>query len=156
MFMIGRLFASGARLFMGSLAMAMILYGDIQWWQVCAAIGVMTLIGIFYTLIGGIRSIIWTDVIQTFVYVGAAVAALVVLMRMIPVDTQQIMSALSETNDDGTSKLTWLKFDLDPAQPFTLWTAVLGFALLNIGFFGTDQDGTQRMLTCKSSAHASR
>jgi Na+/proline symporter len=49
-----------------------------------------------------------------------------------------------------------LKFDLDPAQPFTLWTAVLGFALLNIGFFGTDQDGTQRMLTCKSSAHASR
>ena len=154
MFMVGRLFASGARLFMGSLAMSMVLFGEVDARTVALAIGVTTFIGIAYTFVGGIRSIIYTDVIQTVVYVGAAVAAMIVLLRLIPADTTQLLDAMRDAD-----KLTWLRtgFEDDwPRQTFTLWTALLGFTLLNLGFYGTDQDGMQRMLTCRSGAHASR
>jgi len=159
MFMVGRVFASGARLFMASLAVSLILFGNILWWQVSAAIAVMTLIGVFYTLFGGIRSVIWTDVIQTFVYIGAAVAALIVLWNLIPADASQIFAALSQGGSGSKSKLTWLNTEFGgfgPKHTFTLWTALIGFALLNIGFLGADQDGTQRMLTCKSAWHGAK
>jgi SSS family solute:Na+ symporter len=159
MFMVGRVFASGARLFIASLAVSLIMFGDIIWWHVSAAIVVMTLLGIFYTLFGGIRSVIWTDVIQTFVYIGAALAALIVLWNIIPADSSQILTALSEGRSDGGSKLNWFNTSFGgfgPEHTFTIWTALIGFTLLNIGFLGADQDGMQRMLTCKSARHGAQ
>ncbi len=162
MFMVGRVMASGARLFMGGLAGAMILFGDIEPAQVVIAIAVMTVVGILYTLAGGIRSVIWTDVIQALVYIGAAVAALVVLLQRIPVSPGALVDAWRHGMADGSSKLQVLTTgfesagDGDPYEflthNYTLWTAMLGFTLLNLGFYGTDQDAMQRMLTCRSAA----
>ena len=152
-FMVGRVMASGARLFMGSLAGAMILFGDIEPAQVVVAIGVVTSIGIVYTLVGGVRSVIVTDVIQAVVYVGAAGAALAVLLLKIPVGLGQVLEALQSGMPDGASKLRVVDTafgGLD--RTYTLWTALGGFALLNLGFYGTDQDAMQRMLTCRTAA----
>lgn len=160
MFMVGRVMASGARLFMGGLAGAMILFGDIQLAQIAIAIAIMTAIGMIYTLTGGIRSVIWTDVIQVLVYVGAALAALVVLLNRIPVSAVTLIDAWRHGMADGTSKLQLLTSGFESTtntyefltRPYTLWTAVIGFSLLNLGFYGTDQDAMQRMLTCRSAA----
>lgn len=153
-FLIGRVFASGARLYIAALPTSLLIFGDVATGHLLVAISVMTLIGIGYTLVGGVRSVIWTDVIQTFIFTGAALAALIVLLSKIPLPVSGIIDALQHPGEGLASKLTILKlgFDgFDPKQSYTLLTALFGFTLLNIGAYGTDQDLTQRMLTCKNS-----
>jgi solute:Na+ symporter, SSS family len=166
MFMVGRVFASGARLFMAGLAGSFVLFGDTAPHHIAMAIAAITAIGIAYTFVGGVRAVIWTDVIQTVVFVGAAVVAIVVLLMRIPAGPGEIYSALA--NAEGGSKLTVLQLGFDPAvplregagfnaaQPFTLLTALICFTIFNIAAFGTDHDLTQRVLTCRSAVKGAR
>ncbi len=164
MFMIGRIFASGARIFIAALPAALILFGTTEPRHLIVAIVALVAVGIAYTLVGGIASVIWTDVIQTFVFVGAAVVAIGVLLHRIPIDLGEILGLLGTAGPDGTSKLTvfvpGLDFSqpgwgFDPSQSYTILTAILGFTLLNMGAYGTDQDMAQRMLTCRSALRGS-
>jgi len=160
MFMVGRVFASGARLFMASLAVSMILFSDIAIAHVSLAIAVMVVIGIFYTLVGGVRSVIFTDVIQAVVYVGAAIAAIGVLWWRLPMDTPTIIDMLAKPTPGLSgveNKLTILDTDFGgfgSEHTFTLWTVLTGWMLLNLAAFGTDQDLAQRTLTCTSARRA--
>ena len=163
-FMIGRVVASGSRIFVAALPAAMILFGDTQAWQMVLAIVVITAAGILTACFGGIRSVIWTDVIQVLVYVGAAIAAIAVLLTMIPLNLSEIITTLRETRVGEGSKLTVLRTGVDPSKPvwglnfaesYTLLTAIFGFSLLNLAAYGTDHDLTQRMLTCKSAIRGS-
>ena len=165
MFMVGRVVASGARLYIVSLAAAMILFGDMEVAHVIVCIAVMAVVGVFYTLVGGIRSVIWTDVIQAVLYLGAAMVAVVVLLDRIPGGMNELLSVLRTAGPDGGSKLTVLRLGLDPASPglgfdasqaFTLVTAVVAFSLFGIASNGTDNDMVQRLLTCKSARKSSR
>ena len=157
-FLIGRVFASGSRLFMASIPLSLILFREIHEWQLLVSIGVLTTVAILYTLVGGIRSIIWTDVVQTVVFVGAAAVALIVLLNKIPLSTGQIFDALKETPVAGHSKLTVIDWGIpfDTGQAYTIFTAVMGFSLLGIASYGTDHDLAQRMLTCKSAVKGSQ
>lgn len=157
-FMVGRLFAGGARLYIVALPAALIIFGEpapgtvTPEWQLLIAIGAMTLVGVVYTLVGGIASVIWSDVIQTGVFLAAVVGAIVLLLVRIPVGPAEITNALASSSlPDGSSKLTLLSLSFDPAQPYTLWTVLIGFTLLGIASYGTDQDLVQRMLTCKTA-----
>ena len=159
-YMLGRIMASGARIYIGALPMALILFegtqGSTAIWHVVVAIWVMTLVGIAYTLIGGISSVIWTDVIQTFVFLGAALAAIALLLHKIPADPGTILDALrTAQTPTGENKLTLISLSTNPAAGYTIFTAVIGFTLLGIASYGTDQDLVQRMLTCSSSARGS-
>jgi solute:Na+ symporter, SSS family len=172
MFMVGRVFASGARLFMAGLAGSFILFGDTETPHVAMAIGVITFVGIAYTFIGGVRAVIWTDVIQTCVFVGAAVVAIVFLLSRIPAGLGEIYGVLGNAGggDGAGSKLRVLEvgIDLGPAggekplrgfdvsQSFTLLTALVGFTIFNMAAYGTDHDLTQRVLTCRSAVKGSR
>ena len=161
-FMIGRVFASGARIFIGAIPFAMILFGptkaaEPQYLIVC--IGLMCAVGVVYTLVGGIASVIWTDVIQTIVLVTAVIAAIIVLFVKINLPIGELWSYLSTAGPNGSSKLTVVTTGLkpfDPAAQFTLLTAIFGFALLNVAAYGTDHDMVQRMLTCKNAVQGSR
>ncbi|MBX3357681.1 MAG: sodium/solute symporter [Phycisphaeraceae bacterium] len=157
MFMVGRVFASGARLYIVALPASLIVFGDTAAPNLVLAIAVMTVAAVGYTLVGGIRSIIWTDVIQTCVFVGAALAAAAVLLHRIPLDPAAITRELaSSTAPDGSGKLALLRVGLgDWSAKYTLLTAVFGFTLLNLGAYGTDHDLAQRMLTCRSAARGS-
>lgn len=158
-YLIGRVFASGARLYIAALPASLIVFGDTRIDHLMIGILVMTFAGIFYTWIGGIRSAIWTDVIQTIIFTGAAAAAVWILLMKIPVPISEILHALSEPAPGQASKLTIFKFGLDgfgPKQSYTILTAIFGFTLLNIGAYGADQDMAQRMLTCKNALQGSR
>lgn len=155
MFMIGRVFASGARVYIAAHALSFILWGDVAPAHLLIAVGALSLAGIVYTIAGGIESVIWADVVQTVVFVGAIVTAMFVLLARIPAPIGEIVSALESAGPDGTSKLAFIRLTTDPAAPFTLWTALTGFALLNLAALGTDQDLVQRMLTCRSPLKAS-
>ncbi len=157
-FLIGRIFASGARLYIAALPASLILFGDITIQHQIISISVLMTVGIFYTLAGGIRSVIWTDVIQTVVFVGAAIAAMVLLLDRIPVSLPEIVQALKTPGVGEASKLTVFKpgfSGFGPGNSYTILTAIFGFTLLSLGAYGTDQDMTQRLLTCKSAAKGS-
>jgi len=153
MYLFGRVFASGARLYMAALAVAMILFGDIAASSVITATIIITTVGLLYTVFGGIRSVIYSDVIQCAVYVSAALFVIYFLLAAIPADFSQIIAALQQPAIDQPSKLTLFNFDLDftSAGTFGFWSAITGFTLLHIASLGLDQDMTQRVLTCKDA-----
>lgn len=155
-FLMGRVFASGARLFMAGIPLSLILFRDTTAPHLVLAIGVLSVVAILYTLVGGIRSIIWTDVIQTIVFVGAAGAALAVILHRVPVSLGAIMDELARTQVKGVSKLTVINTSVNFAQPYTLASVILGFSLLGLASYGTDHDLAQRMLTCRSAIKGSQ
>jgi len=157
-YLLGRLFASGARLYMAAIAVAMILFGDIQAGNVLLSIVLIAAVGFAYTMYGGIKSVIYSDVIQALVYISAALLVLAYLLTSIPADMSQILDVLAEPGNGEASKLTLLNFDLDftGAGVFSFWSVITGFVLLNIAAFGLDQDVTQRMLTCKDAKSATK
>lgn len=163
MFMVGRVFANGARVYIAARAVAFVLLDASEGVEhpgahdraMLLAIGMMALVGVFYTLAGGITSIIYTDAIQTVVFVGAGVAAAVLLIASHPAPQEILPTLKGATSPSGTPKLELLSFSLDPGRTYTLWTALFGFTLLNVAAYGTDHDLVQRLLTCKSAAKGS-
>ncbi len=155
MFMIGRVFASGARVYIAAHALSFILWGDVASLHLLIAVAALSAAGVVYTIAGGIESVIWADVVQTVVFVGAIVTAMVVLITRIPAPISEIVTALGTAGEGGASKLALIRTTTDLSAPFTLWTALTGFTLLNLAALGTDQDLVQRMLTCRSPLKAS-
>lgn len=150
-FMLGRVLASGARLYIGAIPLALILFGDegatIPRWQLCAAIGVMAGVAVAYTLAGGIASVIWTEVVQTAVLVGAVVAAIVLLLHRIEAPAGEVARALADAG-----KLTVVEASsFSIRDEYSLPSVVIAFALFGVAAYGTDHDLAQRMLTCRSA-----
>ncbi len=142
MFLIGRLFASGARLYIGALAIAMILFSDIAPSHVAISIIILIIGALAYTYFGGVKSVIFSDIIQAVTYIGAGVAVLIYLYYALNTDFSTIIETL---NHDHKLKL----IDFSFSGGFTVWTLLSGWFLLNIAAYGLDQDMTQRVLTCR-------
>lgn len=158
LYLFGRIFASGARLYMAAIAVSMILFGDIAASSVISSTVVLVIVGLLYSIVGGIRTVIYSDVIQCAVYVTAAFLVIYFLLAAIPADFGQILSVLNNPGDGQASKLTLINWDLDftSSGVFNFWSAITGFVLLNIAAFGLDQDMTQRLLTCKNAKEGGR
>ena len=140
MFQITRLLADSVRLFATAIPLALITgwpYG-----VSIAVIGVLTLV---YTFFGGIRAVIWVDVVQMLLYVLGAVLAIVVLQGLIPGGWGSALSLAAEAG-----KLQWLDFSFDLTRPYTFWAGLVGGGLLSMASHGTDQLIVQRLLTCRS------
>ena len=147
MFLIGRVLASGARLYIGALAISMILFGDIIFVHVAVSILVLILGALAYTYFGGVRSVILSDVIQAVTYIGAGVAVLIFLYYSL--ENIEIINTLQEHN-----KLNFIDTSMD--GKFSLVGLLSGWLLLNIAAFGLDQDMTQRVLSCRNKNEAAK
>lgn len=162
MYMLGRIFASGARVYIAALPLALILFWqpelsrELEPQHLIIGISAMVVVGIIYTLVGGIASVIWTDVLQTVIFVGAAVAAALVLLSRIPASPGEIIEVLAQAGEGGASKVEVLRTGLNISETYTIWTALIGFTIFGIAAYGTDQDLTQRVLTCRSAVKGSR
>ncbi len=153
MYLIGRVFANGARLFMAALAVAMILFLRADFLAIALATAIIIFIGLALSLVGGLRSVIASDAVQLVVYAGTAMVVLVVLYLRLDLGLAEVLAALDDP-PSGPSKLTVFDFSFALDDPFTIPAAFTGLMLLNIGNFGLDQDTTQRLLAAKSSRHA--
>ncbi|MDA7818333.1 sodium:solute symporter [Sulfurimonas sp.] len=147
MFLVGRVLASGARLYIGALAISMILFSDIVFLHVAISIFILVTGALAYTYFGGVRSVILSDIIQAVTYIGAGVAVLVFLYYSL--ESVDIIATLQEHN-----KLNFYDTSLD--GKFSIIGLLSGWLLLNIAAFGLDQDMTQRVLTCKSKNEATK
>ncbi|MEQ9617378.1 MAG: sodium/solute symporter [Phycisphaerales bacterium] len=154
MFLLGRVCASGARVYIAAHALAFIVLGELTPGGIVLSVWIVASAGVLYTIFGGIATVIWTDVVQTAVFLLAVLVAVAHLALNLGVDASGALEILRDA--EGGSKLEFLSLSTEPGETFTLWTALIGFALLNIGAYGTDQDLAQRLLTCKSKTHAAR
>ncbi len=149
MFLVGRLFASGARLYIGALAISMILFLDIAATHVALSIVILMGGALAYAYFGGVKSIIFSDIIQAVTYIGAGVAVLIYLYISLNTDFVTVVSTLEA---DGKLRL----IDTSLSGSFSIWALLGGWLLLNIAAYGLDQDMTQRALTCKNAKEAQK
>ena len=104
-----------------------------------------------YTLVGGMRAVIWTDVVQLIVYMtGALIAALVVLSE-IPGGWTEVVNLAGPAE-----KLVTIDLTFDLTKSYTFWSGVIGGMFLTAGTHGTDQMFVQRYLCSRSPREASR
>ncbi len=155
MFLVGRVLAGGARLYLAAVAVSMLLFMTVSAGGVLTSAALLVLVAFVFSFRGGLHSIVWIDLIQFAVYAGAAVAMLLFLRTLIPLPLAAILHGLAAT-PDGKDKLRLINLTLDPAQPFALPAILCGLTLLNIGSFALDQDITQRLLACKDARAGAR
>lgn len=147
MFLVGRVMASGARLYIAALAISMILFLDISLSHMILSIFLLIIGALAYTYFGGVKSVIYSDIIQALTYVSAGV--LVFFFLYTSLDGVNILQTLQ-----SHSKLEFIDTSLD--GKFSVVGLLSGWLLLNIAAFGLDQDMTQRVLTCKNANEANK
>ncbi|HEY9683964.1 MAG TPA: sodium:solute symporter [Oculatellaceae cyanobacterium] len=160
-FLLTRVLASGARLYVAAIVLAVgfSLFTGSQPTtaeQLAIYIGsilLITLITAVYTSVGGIKAVIWTDCIQSAVMFGGACAAIIVIIAKLPGGLTSLQSFLSSTPlpvfVSGTTSGANLSANLKQilTTDYTIWAALLGSVFTTLATHGTDQDMVQRMLT---------
>ena len=139
------LLRTGILLFAPSLVLAQILHIDLK-----LAIVVSAAVAVFYTWFGGIKAVIWTDVMQFCVFFGGGVLVLVVISNAVGGFGE--MAALA--SEAGKTK--WWDPSMDVSNARTLISAGFAYAILEIAIRGCDQQFVQRYLSCKDVKAANR
>lgn len=155
MYLVGRILASGARLYLAAIAVSMIIFLDVEPGHIVIASAVLVLFGVVFTLFGGLNAVIWSDLVQVVLYLGGALLVLAFLWMKTPAPPAEIWDALGAA-PGGVDKLRLFDWSLDFSKPFTMWAILTGLVLLNIGNAGLDQDTTQRFLACENVRQGKR
>jgi len=160
-FMVTRLLADGVRLFASAIPIAIILRlagfraPDLTIYLV--SILIISSVTLAYTFLGGIKAVVWMDVIQMVVYIGGALLAVGILLARLPENASGVLGTLQET---GKLRLFYFGFDLSfrefIAQPYTFWIALIGGGVFSIASHGTDQLIVQRLLATRSLRSAQK
>jgi solute:Na+ symporter, SSS family len=144
LFLIARTLGSGLRLFLAAKVLVLITGWDLRLSVV--VIGGSTLA---YTYLGGLKGVVWADVLQFFVYLGAAVVAIVLLARLVPGGWPVILDRAGRQG-----KLRVFDFSFDLTAKYTFWSGLLGAMVLDMGTHGADHMMVQRYLTARSQRQA--
>ncbi len=152
-FVFTRIAADGVRLFATAIPLALILKSApwfADWGNTHIYLISIILIGavsLIYTYTGGIKGVIWADVLQMGIYIGGALIALVLLLNTPGVSLQPAINA---------GKTALFNFDFGRSikgffsTPYTFFGAVIGGTFLSMASHGTDQLIVQRLLTTKN------
>lgn len=160
-FMLTRLFADGVRLYTTAIPLALLFEGFGLFPEMdpiaiyLIAMGILTTLTLVYVFYGGIRAVIWTDVVQWVIYIFGAVVSLIILFRLLPGSPMETLLSLA---DSGKLRV----FQLQPVggwsslftEPYTLFAGVIGGAVLSMASHGTDQLIVQRVLASGAAAPA--
>lgn len=140
LFLITRAAAEGVRVYAVSLVVAIALgTGEI------ASIAIITALTLIYTFEGGLAAVIWTDVVQTVIYVGGTIVGLVTILHLVPGGWTAIHAAA-----ESAHKLRVFDFTPDFWKPYTFWAGLIGGAFLTTASHGTDQLIVQRLLAARN------
>ena len=145
-FLVQRGLGVGLALYAPAVVLSVIL--ELPEWATIAATGVMVSA---YTMIGGIKAVMWTDALQMTVMLAGVVAAFFAAAAGLPEDVS-LGSALRLAGAAG--KLNAVESSLDWNSRYTLWSGLIGGAFLALAYFGADQSQVQRYLTAKSVEHS--
>jgi solute:Na+ symporter, SSS family len=144
LFLIARSLGDGLRLFLAATVLQ-----HLAGWSIAGAIVTVAAITVFYTFLGGMRAVIWTDVIQFSVYIVGALVALAILVAKLPGGWPALIHSA-----DAAGKFRLLDFSFNLTLPFTFWAGLIGGMVLNTATHGADQMMVQRYLSARSQRQA--
>lgn len=143
LFLITRTVADGLRLYLTALVMQYV------GWGIEVAVVVVGVVTIVYTYLGGMKAVLWTDLIQFVIKIAGAALAGVFVLDIIPGGWDTFVTVGFEKG-----KFVWFNPSLSPILPFTLWAGVIGGAVFSMASHGADQLMVQRYLCAKSLGQA--
>jgi SSS family solute:Na+ symporter len=138
-FIVTRFLGDAVRVFAGAIPLALL-----TGWNIPLTITILGLITVAYTWHGGLKAVVWTDVVQLGVYVTGGLAAL-----FIAVELAGGWGATWEAARNA-GKLNMIRPELSFTAPYTLLGGLLGGALLSAASHGTDHLIVQRLLATRS------
>jgi solute:Na+ symporter, SSS family len=118
-------------------------------WSVELSIIVMAVTTIFYTYLGGMQAVIWTDLIQFTIYILGAVLAGWFMLGMLPGGWNEMIDI-----GQAAGKFTLFNLSTDATEPFTLWAGLIGGAFVSMASHGADHLMVQRYLCSRSLTQA--
>jgi SSS family solute:Na+ symporter len=144
-FLLTRSLADGVRLFATALVIAVVTGVPVTWTVVILGTAM-----VIYTVRGGASAVIWTDVVQMFVYIAGAGLVFFALLERIPGGWSEVVATGS-----AAGKFAVLNFASDPKVVYTFWAGLVGGIALTLATHGTDQFLVQRLLSARSAREAS-
>jgi len=144
-FLVTRFLGDSVRIFAGAIPLALL-----TGWSAPTAIIAMGGVTLLYTWFGGLKAVVWADVLQLCVYVTGGIATLVIAVALAggPATVVQHASA--------AGKLVVLNPTFSLTAPYGLVGALIGGALLSAASHGTDHLIVQRLLATRSLRDAQR
>ena len=144
LFLATRVMADGLRLFLAAKVLQLITHWPIEY--AIVAVGLTTVV---YTFLGGMKAVIWIDVIQFAIYIVGAIVALLILVGKLPGGWGQIWEQAGSAD-----KLRVFDFRFDLTREYTFWSGLIGGMVLNTATHGADQLMVQRYLAARSERQA--
>ncbi len=140
LFLLTRAAAEGVRVYAVSIVVSLALgTGEIS------SIAIITLLTLIYTFEGGLAAVIWTDVIQTAIYVSGTVIGLVTIVHLVPGGWAHIEQLAAAGHKFQTFDFAWTLW-----KPYTFWAGLIGGTFLTMATHGTDQLIVQRLLAARN------
>jgi SSS family transporter len=140
LFLLTRAAAEGVRVYAVSIVVSIALgTGEI------ASIAIITALTLIYTFEGGLAAVIWTDVVQTAIYVGGTIVGVVVILHFVPGGWTHIHQIAL-----ATGKFRVFDFSPNLWKPYTFWAGLIGGTFFTIASHGTDQLIVQRLLAARN------
>lgn len=148
LFIISRLVGSAIRMYLVVFVLYEFVFKawGIPFWVPAALFIVLIL---FYTFKGGIKTVVWTDTLQTTFLLLAAVMTVVIILKSLNISFAELMSVSTER---GYTKL----FETDWSHSKFFVKQILSGAFITITMTGLDQDMMQKNLTCKTLIDAQK
>ncbi|HEX2100630.1 MAG TPA: sodium:solute symporter [Candidatus Synoicihabitans sp.] len=142
-YLLTQLARMGAVMYLMALPLNVLLGWDIRWIILVTGVSVT-----FYTFIGGIVAVIWTDAVQTVILIVGAVSCAALMVTSLPQGLGQLTD-LATAHD----KFSLGSFGASLAEP-TFWVVLVYGLVINLQNFGIDQNYVQRYLASRSDAEA--
>lgn len=154
LFVLGAVLGQSVRVYLTALVLQLITGMPLT-----AAIWLIGAAAVVWTLMGGITTVIWTDVIQFFVFLGGMIVAVMFVLWHVPGGWSEIVQRAEQA--PGGSKLQLLNLGAANGgiygilqQEFTLWAGLIANTVVCLAVYGTDQMMAQRMFCCRGKRPA--
>lgn len=151
-FMITRAMADAVRVFATAIPVALII-GPVlpKEYAMPTAILVLGLLTVIYTYRGGMKAVVWTELLQASIYLFGGISALVLIGQAVDGGWSAIVSQAS-----ASGKLQVIDWYAGFDRPHTMFAGLIGGGFLAMASHGADQLIVQRLLSSKSLRDAQR
>ena len=145
-FTVGSILGQSVRVLVAALPLTVV-----TGWSFDLCILVIGFFAIGWTLMGGMRTVIWTDVMQFMLFTIGGLITIFWIVGSLDGGWSQFWT---QAGDSGKTKLWDGRFGFGPELKFTFWVAIFAVPFQNLTAFGVDQLNAQRMFCCKNAGDA--
>jgi SSS family transporter len=174
-FLVGGSMGAGVRIYVTAIPVMVVFRVFFPGWGIIHSIALFTIISIVYTHVGGIKAVIWTDVIQFCIFMTGGAYALFYIPTLLKGGWSELWQVGSETG-----RLTWIRSGLVSLGQFhesggqgfwgfiwanireiiggrfNIWMGLIGATIGVMCSHGVDQLNVQRILTCRDEKEGAK